>query len=105
MVGDCDLTIADETPEAPAVAIAPEVAAILAGEPPIMTPGLPETDVAAPPLAPEMPVAKPAATAVAGADRPINLPLAPRHPSKPPPPPPASNSNVSIAWSTWSASW
>ena len=61
VVGDCDLEISDATPEAPMAAIAPEVAAILAGLPPAM----PEEVVAAPPLVPDAPAAKPAATAAA----------------------------------------
>ena len=64
VIGDCDLEItevaADVTSEAPAGAIAPEVAAILAGLGPDMpAPDLPEA--AAPSLVPQAPAAKPRA--------------------------------------------
>lgn len=65
VVADCDLEIVDETPPAavPEAAVAPEVAAILAGAAPDMANGMPEAVVAAPPLVPEMPAAKSSAPA------------------------------------------
>ena len=56
VVGDCDLEITEAVPEP---AIAPEVAAILAGAAPDMMPDMPEAVVAGPPLVPEAPVVKP----------------------------------------------
>jgi two-component system chemotaxis sensor kinase CheA len=61
VVSDCELTITDETPDAPAAGISPEVAAILSGMPPVMEPDPAVAEVAAPPLAPEMPATSAAA--------------------------------------------